>query len=1016
MSIPHELIDLVDRFDRNKEDYKSSGYNETQIRREFIDPLFILMGWDVNNKNGYGEAYKDVIHEDSIKIGGEVKAPDYCFRIGGTRKFFLEAKKPFVNIKQDIGPAFQLRRYGWSAKLPVSILTDFEEFAVYDCRIKPQKNDKSSVARIMYFTYDQYVNNWEELNGIFSKDAVLKGSFDRFVESKKQKKGTMGVDDEFLLEIESWRDILARNLAVRNPNLTTRDLNFAVHRIIDRFIFLRICEDRGIENYGRLRGLLNGDRVYPRLCQFFTEADDRYNSGLFHFNTERGRDEVPDNLTLTLNIDDKIFKDIIRSTYYPDSPYEFSVLPADILGQIYEQFLGKVIRLTEGHQAKVEEKPEVRKAGGVYYTPTFIVDYIVKNTLGELVKDKTPQQVSKLKILDPACGSGSFLIGAYQFLLDWHRDWYFQNNPEKHQKEIYKVGLNDWRLTTKERKRILLNNIFGVDIDSQAVEVTKLSLLLKVLEGENEQSINKQLELFHERALPDLGNNIKCGNSLIGPDFYDQQEFLFLSEEEKYRINVFDWNKEFENIMSNGGFDAIIGNPPYIRTQVLKEFAPSEVKFYKHAYTSASRGSYDIYVIFVEKGLSLLNNKGHLGFILPHKFFITKYGSNLRVLISHSKSLKEIVHFGDIQIFDGVTTYTCLLFLNKEHHLSFSFTQVQHLDAWRKGAISKNVINQFTGDTPQGWTFSVGKCCDLLVKLNRYQTRLADVTTRIFQGIKTSADKIFVVDLIKKEDDLFLVKSPQDNKQYWVEKDLFYPLIKGGECRRYLIKDTTRLILFPYLNDVSSGIAKLISTREMKNQYPLTWKYLLVHKEYLENRENGEHKEKWYEYGRSQALNVISLPKIVTPDISLNASYAYDENGLNYFSGGVSGGYGILAKDDMNVFYLLGLLNSKVLDWYIRKTSTQMRGGYFSFESRFIKHLPIIKIGKNDESGLYRQTQIISLVKKIIQLYKSLSIKTNPQESENKKRMIEIIDHQIDKLVYELYGLTEEEINIVENQ
>jgi hypothetical protein len=545
MSAPKEIIDLIGRFERNLDAYKSGQYNETQLRREFLDPFFETLGWDVNNKQGYAEAYKDVIHEDAIKIGSATKAPDYCFRIGGTRKFFVEAKKPSVNLKDDISPAFQLRRYAWSAKLPLSILTDFEEFLVYDCRIKPDKTDKPSTSRVLYLNYTEYPERWDEIASIFSRDAILKGSFDKYAESTKLKKGTAEVDDAFLREIESWREMLAKNLALRNPSLTQRELNFAVQMTIDRIIFLRICEDRGVENYGRLMALLNGTQVYERLCELFRRADERYNSGLFHFRHEKGRPEQPDDLTPNLIIDDKLLKDIIRGLYYPDSPYEFSVLPADILGQVYEQFLGKVIRLTAGHRAIVEDKPEVKKAGGVYYTPTYIVEYIVKNTVGKLLEGKNPKPVSKLRILDPACGSGSFLINAYQYLLDWHRDWYVKDDPKKwatgRSPVLYQGHGGDWRLTTTERKRILLNNIYGVDIDSQAVEVTKLSLLLKVLEGENEETLNRQFKLFHERALPDLGNNIKCGNSLIGPDFYKNQQMSLLNEEERYRINVFNW-------------------------------------------------------------------------------------------------------------------------------------------------------------------------------------------------------------------------------------------------------------------------------------------------------------------------------------------------------------------------------------------------------------------------------------------------------------------------------------------
>jgi len=386
MTAPSVVKDLVERFNDHKDAYHSSQYNESQLREEFLNPFFEALGWDIYNRKGYADAYKEVIHEDAIKIGGRTKAPDYCFRAGGgQRSFFVEAKKPAVDISESVSPAYQLRRYAWSAKLPISILTDFEEFAVYDCRIRPEKNDKAATARIIYLNYPEYLDRWDELFGLFSPEAIRHGSLEKFVTSKKVKKGTAEVDKAFLDEIESWRDDLARNIALRNDGLSPRDLNFAVQRTIDRIIFLRICEDRGVEPYGTLEALQNAPNIYRRLRELFQRADDRYNSGLFHFTPEKERAEPPDELTLGLKIDDKALKEILQNLYFPDSPYEFSVFPAEILGQVYEQFLGKVIRLTKGHQAKVEEKPEVRKAGGVYYTPTYIVDYIVRHTVGKLL-------------------------------------------------------------------------------------------------------------------------------------------------------------------------------------------------------------------------------------------------------------------------------------------------------------------------------------------------------------------------------------------------------------------------------------------------------------------------------------------------------------------------------------------------------------------------------------------------------------------------------------------------------
>lgn len=667
VTAPPEVLELIDRFARNIDAYKApAGYNETQLRREFLDPFFEALGWDVNNKQGYAEAYKDVIHEDAIRIAGSARAPDYCFRIGGQRRFFVEAKKPSVYIKEDIEPAYQLRRYAWSAKLSLSIATDFEEFAVYDCRIKPDRTDKASVARIIYLTFREYATRWEEIAGIFSPEAIKKGSFDRYAEQNKTKRGTTEVDDAFLAEIERWREMLARNIAIRNVALTQQDVNFAVQRTIDRIVFLRICEDRGIEDYGRLQSLKGTRDVYKKLCERFQRADEKYNSGLFHFRRERDRHETPDELTLSLRIDDEPVHEILGALYYPESPYVFAEIPADILGQVYERFLGKVIRLTAGHQAKVEERPEVRKAGGVYYTPTYIVEHIVRQTVGSLVNSSKSSDVAKLRILDPACGSGSFLLGAYQYLLDWHHAWYVKNGPEKwakgKQPALFRGTRGDWQLTTAKRKEILLNNIFGVDIDAQAIEVTKLSLLLKVLEGETEESINKNLRLFQERALPDLGNNIKCGNSLVGPDFYANRRAALLASDDD-GINTFEWQRAFPSIFDAGGFDAVIGNPPYLSYGGRQVVDLSEgVKEYFDAHYD-SAGWPTAHSLFMERAAKLLSRR-FTSFIIPDQVAHLEGYRSIRDVLGHHGGFREVRYWGE-HVFKGVTTPALTFVLEK---------------------------------------------------------------------------------------------------------------------------------------------------------------------------------------------------------------------------------------------------------------------------------------------------------------------------------------------------------------
>ena len=957
MTAPDKIINLVERFDRNLEAYKQGKYNETQVRREFIDPFFKVLGWDVNNEKGYAEAYKDVVHEDAIKVGGATKAPDYSFRIGGVRKFFVEAKKPLIDIKAKISPAYQLRRYAWSSKLPLSILTDFEEFAVYDCRIKPIKTDKSSKARVIYMTYEEYAQRWEELATIFSREAILKGSFDKYVESNKAKRGTAEVDAAFLQEIERWRDLLARNIALRNPELSQRELNFAVQRTIDRAIFLRICEDRGIEPYGALMDLQNGNRTYQRLLELFRRADERYNSGLFHFRVEKDRSDEPDTLTPDLSIDDKVLKKILKNLYYPDSPYEFSVLPADILGQVYEQFLGKVIRLTPKHRAVVEDKPEVKKAGGVYYTPTYIVNYIVEQTVGKLVEGKKPGPrgaVSKLKLLDPACGSGSFLLGAYQFLLDWHRAQYTKE-PQRWTRgrnpRIYQTANGEWKLTIAERKRILLNNIYGVDIDSQAVEVTKLSLLLKVLEGENAQ----QLELFQERVLPDLGNNIKCGNSLISSDFYDGRQMTLLDEEELYRINVFDWETEFPKIIETGGFDAVIGNPPYVLLQ--DEFRDdTQLSYFRSKFSTASY-KVDTYHLFIEQGIKLTRRRGRCSMITPANFLTNNYLASLRRFMLENSSIDHIL-IVDEGVFRSISVDNAIFVVIAGQSTRETF-RIIHVcpesgNLHKKSEIlvpTDHALNDeyvlFTGTSEK--TFS-----DLLDRVLEKSVKLGTIAHVNF-GKQLRNRKKFTTDVIHVAniDDI---------------TEPYKPCYTGRDVSRYLVQ-------WSNLTCLDDRVARRGGCWNADRQNA---------KNKLLTRQIGQYPEFAMDYLGYQCLNTMFMVNI--------------------------------RNEDVDPHFVLGVLNSKIIKAIWLDQFYDQRRTFPKIKGTYLKQLPVYAVDFSDPDDKARHAHMVDLVAQMLELHKKLADAKVPQLKTVLKRQIETTDHQIDHLVYELYDLTEAEIEIVEDE
>ncbi|MFH2028996.1 MAG: TaqI-like C-terminal specificity domain-containing protein [Bacteroidota bacterium] len=751
----NKISELVERFGEQFDSYKKADYNETLTRRDFIDPFFKALGWDIDNEEGYAEAYREVIHEDKVKIGSATKAPDYSFRlVGGKRLFFVEAKKPSIAIKDDILPAYQVRRYGWSAKLSISIITDFEEFAIYDCTKKPIPTDKASVARVKYITYKDYLKEFDFIWDTFSKERVLKGSFDKFIQGTANKKGTATVDKEFLQSLDSWRTYLATSISWNNKDLDEDEINFAVQQTIDRIIFLRIAEDRSVEPYGNLKiALMQGD-YYQNLFGIFKEADDKYNSGLFNFKKDR--------ISKNLKVDNKVIKTIVTELYYPESPYEFSVLSVEILGSAYEQFLGKVIRITPAHHAKIEEKPEVRKAGGVYYTPQYIVEYIVKNTVGKLIDGKTPKEISNLKIVDPACGSGSFLIGAYQYLLDFHKDYYSENGkPGKGKKDhAYRQAGNpltpEGNLTTAEKKRILLNNIFGVDIDVNAVEVSKLSLLLKCMEGETSASIAHQLSMFHERVLPTLENNIKDGNSLVDTDYYDSQ--LDFGEDKK--VKPFNWKKGFPEIEN---FDVVIGNPPYFRVEAERP----ESNYLRTKY-STPEFKLDIYTLFIEKFAKEGFKK--FGFIIPNTLLTNLTDRKLRKLLLEKTNIDEIVNYR-IRVFQDAVVHSMILILDDNLKAKkVKITEVNP-DSTEVFEIEKKKFLE-----NENYSFDIrmfGKNASLFENLNSKSIKLSKLC-EVKQAIKTGNDQKYI-----------------SNKK---ERANFKKVIGGSEMQRYQLNYDGRYV------------------------------------------------------------------------------------------------------------------------------------------------------------------------------------------------------------------------------
>ena len=538
-----QLVSLTAAFQKQYGDFKKKAYSEAQLRIDFLNPFLKSFGWDVDNEEQKTQFLRDVIQEESIDVEEEQltkKNPDYTLRVFGNRQLFVEAKKVSIDITTSKTSAFQTKRYGWSANLGMSILTNFEYLVIYDCRYKPNATDEAHVSRFKVFHYLEYINKLEEIYNYLSYEAINLGALNDIF--PLEIKGGNTFDDFFLDSIERWRGNLAVNVVKNNNDLTGEDINFLIQRLLNRIIFLRICEDREIEKYENLRSVTS----YDGLKSLFSVSDQKYNSGLFDF--------IEDDLSLNIQIDDNILIDIFNELYYPVSPYDFSVIDPTILSQIYEKYLGSRIELTDNNSVTIVAEPEVAASNGVVSTPKKVVRQIITETLDILFERINLEESESINIADICCGSGTFLISLFDYLIE-KRTTFLLAEGITDSTKINQTDTNTWHLTLLEKQRILTENIFGVDVNPYATEVTRFSLLLKLIENENENTISYYLAHQNQKVLPNLYENVKCGNSLLDNQYFIYDESAVENDELLFKLKPFEWEDEFPFLRETGGFD-----------------------------------------------------------------------------------------------------------------------------------------------------------------------------------------------------------------------------------------------------------------------------------------------------------------------------------------------------------------------------------------------------------------------------------------------------------------------------
>ena len=1036
-----ELTRLVAKFERGFPEFKAPRYQEMQLRDDFLTPFFAALGWDTQNNAGLIQAHREVEIESRVDTG----RADYLFRIHRRPRFVCEAKKPAEALH---GHAQQAKSYAWTVGVPLAVLSDFEELYLYIVGSEPKK-DEPLVGLWKTYSFREYVARAREFWDLLGRDNVAGGHIDRVVAALPKRRLRIGkgqfiirpdptknFDNSFLTFLDTARRSLASDLLRHNENEPWTEgtrLNEAVQCILDRLLFIRISEARGIDMGTKLLSLLEmwQKRRPPGESPSLLREEPPAGWGAAGLTAPRGSlwhsivgqiraldrrppSHVPffngtllkQHFSEELVVGDDWLADFLQRICNDYASYKFGYIAVEILGTIYERFLGKIVR-PHGRGAVIEEKPEVRKAGGVYYTPRYIVEYIVEQTVGKLLEGKKPEETLRLRFLDPACGSGSFLLRVFERVCEHWQQW-LMDHPGQRKKDWcwLDAKTNTLFLTARLKRQILRETIYGVDLDPQAVEVTQLSLYLKMLEGETTETLQREQDLFggHDAILPSLQDNIQCGNSLIAADFS-------MIHGDLMRVRAFDWNVGFKNIMRAGGFDAVVGNPPYIRIQTMQESDPETVAYLNSHYAAAAKGNYDIYVVFVERGLSLLNPRGKLGYILPHKFFNAQYGEALRGHLTQGKHLNGIVHFADQQIFEGATTYTCLLFLSKTISDNFWVTKVTDLAAWQADGSGAKGTLRVKDLGAEAWNFHVGADAELFAKLSGYPTTLGYIASRMAQGIRTSANEVYVLAVTHNGAKIVTAQSEVLGREVKVDRKSIARFLQGRDIKRYTLLDSGKVVIIPYRQTAAGP--ELISEREMKESQPNTFDYLRENKSYLEGREHGRMRgQGWYGYVYPKNLEVMQCPKILVPDIADRASYALDETGEFAFTSG----YAITLKPEIRVSpkFVLGLLNSKLLDFFLKKVSTTMRGGFFRYFTQFIEKLPIVLPDLSQPADKAQHDKLVLLVDKLLALTPKLRAAKLDSEKAILQNAVAATDQQIDALVYELYGLTPEEIALVE--
>lgn len=923
------LSDLINRYNDTLRKEKHENVSEETVRT-WINEFLGLFGWNVQDTN-------QVLQERTLsgtpqqrlqEINSPHKRPDYILLNGLNIKSFLDAKSLDVDIFTDADVAYQIRSYGWSAQSPCAFVSNFEQFVIYDTRFVPDPSQPANASTIQLHI-DDYLNQFDVLFDHLWHDNICRNHLNELYATTATE-GRNRVDSQFMTILSSFRKKLAVELFWNNPDLICSDiaLNYYVQVILDRIVFIRVCESKGIEELEKLKQFEKKPEgfweVFKASCymEFYTH----YDGAMFE------RDEIFQKIALS----DNVFKDFISQLYYP-YPYKFDVIPVKVIANIYEEFLGKQLVINNGEVEEVSKEEYIRTNGAIA-TPEHIVEMVCKQTIS-LDHVQTVDDLLNITILDPCCGSGVFLVSCYERLAAKMLSILSLNESERTlHNDFFCDNDGQMLLTVSARRAIAKQCIYAIDFDEAAIEVTKMSLALKIVDG-NDPLAWEGLGVYGDKILQEIANNIKLGNTLVGME----QSF---SPEQIVAIKPFDPCAAFPVVYAKrDGFDYVIGNPPYVETKHYKAALPAMHGYLSNKYSSFE-GKADLAVLFIERGLQLLNNQGKLGFIIQRRWFKTEYGSVARLLINSGRYLEKLIDFKATDIFDGRIVYASIMVLSKEgnDHLLYYYMpsdaseiRIRFENSTDDGSFegcSYEHIPCQSGSSP--WLFDSFAVTAIRTRLTQRFGVLSNYPGLVIKdGIQALWKKIYHIKSVSFHDGVATgingfgetVTVEEGILRGVIYNRLFYPF-KDVEPDAYCI--------FPYRGASSEAIP----FTELKRLYPLAHEYLSVHEELIKSSVECRSGELWHTFTREHNQSMYYVDKIIVPMTARDTIGTYVSGKGLYMDNANVWFITIPGASPIVMKAIACIINSSVFSVLGKAGANPQSGGYYKFNKQFLSPIP----------------------------------------------------------------------------